>query len=215
MANPEHLEILKQGLEVWNQWREKNPNIQPDLQNADLCGADFSNKSDIDEALFPNKFVNVYNKLRCFLDYNYKIPIGINLEQANLMGANLEKTNLRGAVLEKADLRIAHLKMAKLEKANLKSADCERANFEGCNLENANLSAADLRQANLRCVKLNSADLRIAKLETTILEKADLRMCNMIDSVLDQTVLTGAKLWESNRSGWSIKSAICEYVFFD
>jgi hypothetical protein len=31
MANPEHLEILKQGVEAWNEWREKNPDIEPDL----------------------------------------------------------------------------------------------------------------------------------------------------------------------------------------
>jgi uncharacterized protein YjbI with pentapeptide repeats len=38
MANPEHLAILRQGVEVWNQWREENPEIQPDLSNSDLCG---------------------------------------------------------------------------------------------------------------------------------------------------------------------------------
>jgi hypothetical protein len=27
MANEEHLGILKQGVEVWNQWREENPTI--------------------------------------------------------------------------------------------------------------------------------------------------------------------------------------------
>ncbi len=25
MANPEHLAILKQGVEVWNEWRKRNP----------------------------------------------------------------------------------------------------------------------------------------------------------------------------------------------
>jgi hypothetical protein len=36
MANPEHLKILKQGVEVWNRWRRENPNIIPDLNQADL-----------------------------------------------------------------------------------------------------------------------------------------------------------------------------------
>ena len=27
MANAEQLEILKQGVEIWNQWRKENPNI--------------------------------------------------------------------------------------------------------------------------------------------------------------------------------------------
>jgi len=32
MANPEHVKILKQGAEVWNKWREINPDIKPDLE---------------------------------------------------------------------------------------------------------------------------------------------------------------------------------------
>ena len=41
MANLEHLAILKQGVEVWNAWREKNPGlIKPDLKGANLEGAD-------------------------------------------------------------------------------------------------------------------------------------------------------------------------------
>jgi hypothetical protein len=31
MANPEHLKILKKGVEAWNKWRKENPDIQPDL----------------------------------------------------------------------------------------------------------------------------------------------------------------------------------------
>src|SRR5258708_14981440 len=44
MANQEHLDILKQGVEVWNQWILADPNtiIIPDLTGADLSGADLS-----------------------------------------------------------------------------------------------------------------------------------------------------------------------------
>lgn len=36
MANPEHLAILRQGVEVWNQWREDQPEIEPNLKGANL-----------------------------------------------------------------------------------------------------------------------------------------------------------------------------------
>ena len=36
MANPEHLAILKKGVEEWNRWRWKNGDIQPDLSCVDL-----------------------------------------------------------------------------------------------------------------------------------------------------------------------------------
>jgi hypothetical protein len=40
MANKEHLKILQQGAAVWNEWREKNRNLEyPDLRGANLFGA--------------------------------------------------------------------------------------------------------------------------------------------------------------------------------
>ncbi|MDJ0713888.1 MAG: pentapeptide repeat-containing protein [Prochloraceae cyanobacterium] len=48
MANRWHLNILEQGVETWNRWREENSDIEPDLRGAnlkgrELVGADFSN----------------------------------------------------------------------------------------------------------------------------------------------------------------------------
>ena len=40
MGNREHLKLLTQGAEVWNDWREKNPGVIPDLQGIHLLGAD-------------------------------------------------------------------------------------------------------------------------------------------------------------------------------
>ena len=40
MANKEHLKILKQGVKVWNKWREENPKVRPDLVEADFSGVD-------------------------------------------------------------------------------------------------------------------------------------------------------------------------------
>jgi|GEM_PF-5726992 hypothetical protein len=40
MANEEHLKTLKQGVKVWNTWREENKDVQPDLNEADLIRAD-------------------------------------------------------------------------------------------------------------------------------------------------------------------------------
>ena len=37
MAHDEHLKMLKQGVEAWNNWREDNK--RPDLSGASLSGA--------------------------------------------------------------------------------------------------------------------------------------------------------------------------------
>jgi uncharacterized protein YjbI with pentapeptide repeats len=47
MADPEHLEILRNGVEGWNRWRESNPEARPDLSASalsrqDLRGANLS-----------------------------------------------------------------------------------------------------------------------------------------------------------------------------
>jgi uncharacterized protein YjbI with pentapeptide repeats len=36
MANQDHLDILAKGVEVWNAWREQNPQAKPDLHGAEL-----------------------------------------------------------------------------------------------------------------------------------------------------------------------------------
>ena len=36
MANPEHLQILEQGVKVWNAWREQNEDISLDLRGCQV-----------------------------------------------------------------------------------------------------------------------------------------------------------------------------------
>ena len=38
VADPEHLALLQQGVDVWNAWRQKEPSVVPDLRGADLSG---------------------------------------------------------------------------------------------------------------------------------------------------------------------------------
>ena len=131
MANPEHLEILKQGVEVWNAWREKEPSLVPDLTGAALRGANLE-------------------------DANLKAA---NLGRADLSGANLNladftKADLRGVILDDAQLDSAHLDWADLREASLK-----RANLFGAHLPHADLRGANLRFTNLIDADLTDADL--------------------------------------------------------
>jgi hypothetical protein len=36
MANPERLELLRRGVEVWNSWRTKVPSVETNLNGANL-----------------------------------------------------------------------------------------------------------------------------------------------------------------------------------
>ena len=42
MPAEEHLQIIRQGVDVWNEWREKNPELIPDLHRANLDGANLN-----------------------------------------------------------------------------------------------------------------------------------------------------------------------------
>lgn len=53
MANPEHLEILEQGVEVWNKWREDNQDIKPNLRWIIFNGANLDN-ANLSEANLSN-----------------------------------------------------------------------------------------------------------------------------------------------------------------
>jgi hypothetical protein len=39
MANDEHLALLKQGVDVWNAWREEKKILRANLSRANLSGA--------------------------------------------------------------------------------------------------------------------------------------------------------------------------------
>jgi hypothetical protein len=81
MANEEHLAQLQQGVATWNQWREKFPEIHPDLHGVGLT----------------SKQLNGVNLAKADLT-------GANLAQAALIEANLFRANLTGANLREADL---------------------------------------------------------------------------------------------------------------
>jgi Pentapeptide repeats (8 copies) len=131
MANPEHLEILKQGVEVWNAWREKEPSLIPDLTGAALRGANLED-ADLKAA-----------------DLG-----GADLSGANLNLVDFTKADLRGVILDDAQLDSAHLDWADLREASLK-----RANLFGAHLPHADLRRANLRFTNLIDADLTDADL--------------------------------------------------------
>ena len=42
MANPEHLQLLQQGVEEWHAWCDPHKDASPDLSGVDLAGANFT-----------------------------------------------------------------------------------------------------------------------------------------------------------------------------
>src|SRR5436305_12025452 len=117
----EHLKILQNGVEHWNQWRKNNPEIRPilyeaPLNNAKLSKANFSNANLIGAQLWKATL------------------IGVNFHEANLLGANLRRAVLTGANFCRTDLYETDLSKANLTRANLQGAQLAMTNFEGARL---------------------------------------------------------------------------------
>ena len=91
MANSEHLQILQQGVETWNQWRDQQREIIPDLSAVSIQGGDLR---------------------RAYLsgtDLRDAQLIQTDFRGARLIYARLSEAHLGGADLRGADLRRAYL----------------------------------------------------------------------------------------------------------
>jgi uncharacterized protein YjbI with pentapeptide repeats len=130
MANEEQLAILRQGVEIWNEWRRDNPDIAIDLSNAnlrgeDLAGVDFS-QANLIQANLGEVFTSNLN----------------TADNGNAWGSG--PTDLSRANLEKADLRLADLNRALLMEANLSNTNLSLANLYGAHLSGSDFGGAGL-----------------------------------------------------------------------
>ncbi len=128
-----HLDLLKSGIEHWNQWRleTKDSSNEP----CDLSGQNLSQGY--------------------FFEGDFS---GINLKGANLKRACLIGADLSGADLTNADLTGAYLGDANLYGANLSNANFTKANLERANLQTANLFGTQFADADIRTTQLPEAE---------------------------------------------------------
>jgi hypothetical protein len=155
MANPEHLEILKQGVDVWNRWREDNPTIRPDLQEAVLNSFDLAS------------FVLTES----------------NLTKAQLRDARLRGAALQGAVLFNADLLRANFNFAQLNDADLRSCALNFGDFAFANLKGTDLSWSDLTNVNFTWATLQGTNFANTQFGGCTFGYNDLRSVTGLDTV--------------------------------
>ena len=185
MSNADQAQILKQGVSAWNEWRNQNPDVRPDLSNADLRGL---NVGHYDEDYYHER-----DDLRYEMEADLRLKMEEEMERGkrkpvsiwevkeeeiiiedlrngfDLRNANLSGAMLNGAYLASADFTSAILEDAVLDDADLRSTSFRDANLYSASLERANLRSADLTRANLTDSFLYDADLSGAKFDETIM----------------------------------------------
>ena len=144
MANPEHLAILKQGVEEWNQWRQAYPAvdvelsqanlIERNLQGANLKAADLS-RADLSGANLRDADLSFTRLIAANLAR--ADATGTNLVRTNTIFGNITQTKLSRAILRGADLRWARLTSAELQDADLSQAIAGATLFSDLDLSRA------------------------------------------------------------------------------
>jgi TIR domain/Pentapeptide repeats (8 copies) len=161
-AKLEHLDLLKQGVSIWNKWRQKHLGIQLDLSqtnlsDANLSGADLS---------------------------------GADLSRAFLIGANFRGADLSNADLNNADLSQTNLSGANLSGANLSGANLSGAMLVGTNLTRANLTQCTTYGISAWKVQLNGAkqsNLVITDIDEPTITVDNLEVAQFIYLLLNNT----------------------------
>lgn len=103
--NKDHLSTIKQGVAIWNDWREKNPNIKPDLRLADL--SDLNLKS----ANLSNSDLGGTNFTKTILyeaDFQGSYMASCNFTEANMTLANICGSTLWGANFHRTNVSDVH-----------------------------------------------------------------------------------------------------------
>jgi uncharacterized protein YjbI with pentapeptide repeats len=190
MANEEHLAILRQGVEAWNDWRNTSRSVTPDLSEASLKNTELK-------------------------DVDFK---GANLQKADLSGANLWQSDLRGAelkdtsfqraVLVGADLSGSDLRGTNLREAWMGGTDFSNVNLSGTDLHATDLSGLNFRGANMVGARLIRADLWKANLAGADLARADLSGANLADSNLRGANLAGAVAFDTEFCKLDLRGAL-------
>jgi len=189
MANPEHLEILKQGVKKWNKWREDNPDIEPDLS-----GIDFSKEDSFYMSFEPYNFSKTI-----FLETNLS---GFNFSGSDFTKAIFSEVTPLVSIAMKATFekktnlaKNSYIKTAKLLNTVLNGADLTEAYLNGVDLTKAQMDEANLTKAQLNGVDLTEAHLYGATLSKAIFTRSNLISANFRDSIVDgDTLISNCKI---------------------
>lgn len=181
MANQEQLKIFKQGVKIWNEWRESNP----DIENIDLSDYTISEHG------------------------NQRDLSGINLSRVNLTRAWIRNANLNKANLSQAILDDTELCGSKLNGANLTDSHCFRTQLVGVECVNSDLSRANLTEVNAVSSNFKESNLCNVSAPDAYFTQSDFQDALLCEARLYQTNLNQADFTNANLSHAELALASC------
>lgn len=188
----------KQDISEWNEWREKNPFEEIQLQRVVLGNFNLK-KANFREVHLEGAIIRGTH-----LD-------GADLSMAHLEGVRFWNVNLEGVKLSEAHLQGADFQESHLEGAYLGGAHLEGASLMETHLEGASLWGAHLERADFTKAHLEGAVFIKAHLEGTDLSIASLQATNFSYAIVDSQTL----IWNPEVNKWQGKPDGPSYTDFE
>jgi uncharacterized protein YjbI with pentapeptide repeats len=168
MANLDHIKILNQGAQIWNDWRKNNPEVIPDFSG----------------------FIFTYT-------YN-DVPnlTGVDLSHANLQGADITGPDRdwpgeTAPTFENANFEAADLSGISMFRTHFTNANLRNANFQGANITSVGFRGADLSYASfsgaiLERTGFTDAHLVQTNFEGTVLKDVKIPNVKSLSPIIDK-----------------------------
>ncbi|PCI21048.1 hypothetical protein COB64_00815 [Candidatus Wolfebacteria bacterium] len=169
MANSEHIEIFKKGAKAWNEWRESNPRVSPDLSDIDF-------ESDVYLSS------HIYDMPE-FSGYNLS---GMNLNRISARNSIFTDCSFAGSSLPWSDLCYTMFYNCNFEDAVLSVSKIGSAEFSNCNFKGADLSYCSAEETNF-----TGSKFILTKLSNMSLVKTD-----FTNTTIDRTRVYGISAWD-------------------
>ena len=170
MTNQKPIDILKSGVDIWNEWRMGNLDLGADFNHIDFGNMDLGGVNFLGADLRWTKF-----------------------DGANFFRINRAERYVGGGLLTFADLSRASIANTNLSDSNLIDAKLNQTMLKNVNLENANLSGAEFVHATLHQVNLRGANLTDVKFVKTEFDDVDMSQSQMGLTTFGWTDLSSVK----------------------
>jgi hypothetical protein len=165
MANPEHLERLKSGVEKWNRWRQRDRDVRPDLREADLTGMDMS-----------GAFLRgaIFSKARM---------VGVSIARSFLSSADFSFCDLRKADLSRVETVGTRFFHTDLTGATLADANLSHADFSTPFMQQTVLTNATVISTTFRDSRFSESNVTGARFASTVLANCDLSFARGLQTI--------------------------------
>lgn len=175
--------LLDQEPKVWNEWRDTNQDIWPDLSGIDLSNKDLS-----------------YRDFH-YVDFSRANLIGSDLSYCNLSSTNLTSTQLQSSTINHTQAEWANFTDACLDNATLMGTNFEKTRFERASMKEVNAANSSFEAAILHMANLSGAYLADTQFLRTDMKRVTLNQAQLGLTLFVDTNLFGAIGLESCEHG--------------